>query len=190
MSSAYLRLLIFLQARGLRKHYYEQSSGRWWKVHIVKAMVSSVVIYGYESWTIKEGWVPKNWCFQIVVLEKILESPLDCKRSNQSILKEISSEYSLEGLMLKLKLQYFSHLMWRADSLEKTQMLEKVEGRRRRGQKSMRWLDGTTDSMDNEIEQTPGDSGGHRSLVCYSPRGCKELDMTWRLHNKKLESGF
>ena len=80
----------------------------------------------------KESWAPKNWCFWTVVLEKTLESPLDSRTSNQSILKEISPEYTLEGLMLKLKLQYFSHLMWRADSLEKTLMLGKIEGRRRR----------------------------------------------------------
>ena len=82
-----------------------------------------------------------------MVLEKTLESPLDCRRSNQSILKEISPEYSLEGLMLKLKLQYFGHLIQRADSFEKTLMLGKIEGRRRRGQQRMRWLDGITDSM-------------------------------------------
>ena len=92
----------------------------------------------------KEGWVPKNWCFWTVVLEKTLESPLDCK---ESILKEISSEYSLEGLMLKLKLQYFGHLMRRADSFEKTLMLGKIEGGRRRGRQRMRWLDGITDAM-------------------------------------------
>ena len=86
-----------------------------------------------------------------MVLEKTLESPLDCKRSNQSILKEISPEYSLEGLMLKLKLQYFGHLMRRADSLEKTLMLGKIEGRRRRGRQRMRWLDGITDSMDMSL---------------------------------------
>ena len=96
----------------------------------------------------KEGWVPKNWCFWTVVLEKTLESPLDCKEIKQSILKEISPEYSLEGLMLKLKLEYFGHLMWRADTLEKTLMLGKIEGRRRRGQQRMRWLNGITDSMD------------------------------------------
>ena len=89
----------------------------------------------------RESWVPKNWCFWTVALEKTL------RRSNQSILKEISPEYSLEGLMLKLKLQYFGHLVWRTDSLEKTLMLAKIEGSRRKGWQRMRWLDGTTDSM-------------------------------------------
>ena len=95
----------------------------------------------------EEGWALKNWCFWTVVLEETLESPLDARRSNQSILKEIGPEYSLEGLMLKLKLQYFGHLMRRADSLEKTLMLGKIEGRRR-GWERMRRLDGITDSMD------------------------------------------
>ena len=93
----------------------------------------------------KESWVPKNWCFWTVVLEKTLESPLDC---NQSILKKISPQYSSEGLMLKLKLQYFGHLLQRTDSLEKTLMLGKIEGGRRRGWQRMRWLDGITDSTD------------------------------------------
>ena len=98
-------------------------------------------------------------------------------RSNQSILKEINPEYSLEGLMLMLKLQYFGHLMQRADSFEKTLMLEKIEGRRR-GQQRMRWLDGITDSMEkHEFEQTLGDSEEQESLVCCSPWGRKELDM-------------
>ena len=101
----------------------------------------------------KESWVPKNWCFWTVVLEKTLESPLDCKEISQSILKEISPEYSLEGLMLKLKLQYFGHLMWRTDSLEKTLMLGKIEGRRRRGWQRMRWLDGITKSMDMSLSR-------------------------------------
>ena len=101
----------------------------------------------------KEGWVPKNWCFWTVVLEKILESPWTTRKSNQSILKEINPEYSLEGLMLKLKFQYFGHLMQRADSLEKTLMLGKTEGRRRRGKQRMRWLDGITDSMDMNLGQ-------------------------------------
>ena len=96
----------------------------------------------------KESWVPKNWCFWTVVLEKTLESPWIARRSSQSILKEISPEYLLEGLMLKLKLQYFGHLMLRVDSLEKTLMLGKIEGRSRRVWQRMRWLDGITDSMD------------------------------------------
>ena len=95
----------------------------------------------------KEDWGLKNWCFWTVVLEKNLESPLTIRRSSQSILREISPEYSLEGLMLKLKLQYFGHLMWRTDSLEKTLMLGKIEGRRRRGWQRMRWLDCITYSM-------------------------------------------
>ena len=100
----------------------------------------------------KEGWAPKNWCFWTVVLEKTLESPLDCKEI-QYILKEISPECSLEGLTLKLKLQYFGHLMQRADSFEKTLMLGKIEGRRRRGRQRMRWLDGTIDSMDMSLSK-------------------------------------
>ena len=100
----------------------------------------------------KESWVQKNWCFWTVVLEKTLESPLNCGRSNQSILKEISSGCSLKGLMVKLKLQYFGYLMWRTDSLEKTLMLGKTKGKRRRGQQRMRWLDGITDWIDIEFE--------------------------------------
>ena len=98
------------------------------KAYIVKAMVFPVVMYGCEL-NYKESWAPKNWCFWTVVLDKSLER----RRSNQSILKEINPEYSLEGLMMKLKLQYFGHLMWRADSLEKTLMLGMIEGRKRRG---------------------------------------------------------
>ena len=101
----------------------------------------------------KESWAPKNWCFWTMVLEKTLESPWTARRSNQSILKEISSEYSLEGLMLKLKLQYFGHLMGRADSLEKTLMLGKIEGSRRRGWQRMRWLDGIIDLMDMSLSR-------------------------------------
>ena len=138
--------------------------------------------YGFSSshvwmWELdhKESWVPKNWCFQTVILEKTLERPLHCKESNQSILKEINHEYSLEGLMLKLKLQSFGHLMWRAHSLEKTLMLGKIEGKRGRGWQRMRWLDSITNSMDMNLRKLR-DSEGQGSLVCCSPRGCKELD--------------
>ena len=99
----------------------------------------------------KESWAPKNWCFWTVVVEKTLQSPLDARRSNQSILKEVSPENSLEVLMLKLKLQYFNHLMWGADSLEKTLVLGKIEGSRWRERQRMRWLDGITDSMDMSL---------------------------------------
>ena len=117
------------------------------KVCLVKPMVFPIVMCGCESWTLKKA---KNWYFWTVVLEKTLESlhPWTARRSNQSILKEISPGCSLKGLMLKLKLQYFGHLMQRADSFEKTLMLGKIEGRRRRGRQRMRWLDGITDSMD------------------------------------------
>ena len=101
----------------------------------------------------KEVWALKNWCFQTVVLEKTLERPWTARRLNQSILKVINCEYSLEGLMLKLKLQYFGHLIWRASPLEKTLMLGKMEGRRRRGQERRRWLDGITDAMDMSLSK-------------------------------------
>ena len=101
----------------------------------------------------KESWTPKDWCFWTVVLEKALESTLDCKEIYQLILKEINPESSLKGLMLKLKIQYFSHLMQRTDSMEKTLMLGKIEGRRRRGQQRMRWLDGITSTMDMSLSK-------------------------------------
>ena len=117
------------------------------KVCLVKAMVFPVVMYGCESWTIKtaEHWridAFKLWCWR-----RLLRVPWTVRRPNQSILKEISPGCSLKGLMLKLKLQYFGHVMWRADSFEKTLMLGKIEGRKRRGRQRMRWLDGITDSM-------------------------------------------
>ena len=118
------------------------------KVHLFKAMVFPVVTYGCESWTIKKAEHQRIDAFELWCWRIFLRVPWTARRSNQSILKEISPEYSLEGLMLKLQLQYFGHLMWRTDSLEKTLMLAKTEGRRRRGQKRMRWLDGIM--MDSE----------------------------------------
>ena len=118
------------------------------KVHIIKAMVFPVVMYGCESLTIKKAECRRIDAFDLWCWRRLLRVPWTAKRSNQSILKEISPECSLEGLMLKLRLQYFGHLMWRTDSLEKTPILGKIEGRRRRGRQRMRWLDGITDSMD------------------------------------------
>ena len=118
------------------------------KVHLVKAVVFPVVMYGRESWTVKKA---EHWridAFELWCWRRLLQVPWTARRSNQSILKEVSSGCSLEGLMLKLKLQSFGHLMQRADSLEKTLMLGKIEGRRRRGWQRMRWLDGITNSMD------------------------------------------
>ena len=121
------------------------------KVRLVKAMVFPVVMYGCESWTIKKAEPQRIDAFELWCWRRFLRVPWTVRRSNQSILNEISPEYSLEGLMLKLKLQYFGHLMQRTDSLEKTLMLGKIEGRRRRGQQRMRWLDGITDSMDMSL---------------------------------------
>ena len=119
------------------------------KVCLVKAIVFPVVMYGCESWTIKKAECPRIDAFELWCWRRLLRQvPWTARRSNQSILKEISPGCSLEGLMLKLKLQYFGHLMRRADSFEKTLMLGKIEGRRRRGQQRMRWLDGITDLMD------------------------------------------
>ena len=122
-------------------------------VRLVKAMVFSVVMYGCESWTIKKA---EHWrinAFELWCWRRLLRVPWTARRSNQYILKEISPEYSLEGLMLKLKLQYFGHLMWRTDSLEKPLMLRKIEGRRRRGWQRMRQLDGITNSMDMSLSK-------------------------------------
>ena len=120
------------------------------------------------SWTIKKAECQRTDAFELWYWRRLLRVPWTARRPNQSILKEIGPEYSLERLMLKLKLQYFGHLMRRTDSLEKTLMLGKIEGRRRRGQLRMRWLDGITDSMDM-FEQTSGDSGKYGNLACCSP---------------------
>ena len=135
---------------------------------LVKAMVFPVVMNGCESWTIKKAQRQRIDAFELWCWKRLLRVPWTGRRSNQSILKEISPGCSLEGLMLKLKLQYFGHHMWRADSLEKTLMPGKIEGSRRRGQQRMRWLDGIT----------PGDSEGQESLESCSSWGHKQLDIT------------
>ena len=121
------------------------------KIRLVKAMVSPVVMYGCESWTVKKDEHQRIDAFELWCWRRLLRVPWTARRSNQSILKEISPGCSLEGLMLKLKLQYFGHLMQRVDSLEKTLMLGEIVGRRRRGQQRMRWLDGITDSMHTSL---------------------------------------
>ena len=130
-----------------QRHYFDS------EVHIVKAMIFPVVMYGCDSWTIKKAEGRRIVAFQLWHWRRLLRVPWTARKSNQLILKEMSSEYSLEGLMLKLKLQYFGHLMRRADSLEKILMLGKIEGRRRRGGQRTRWLDGITNSMDMSLSK-------------------------------------
>ena len=154
------------------------------KIYKVKAKIFPVVMYRRERWTIKKPEHQRTDAFEPRYWRRLLRVPWRARRSNQLFLKEINSEYSLEGLMLKLR--YFSHLMRRADSLEKTLMLEKTEGKGRMGQKRMRSLDGITDSM-AESEQTAGASDEQGSLACGSPWGCKESDTMQRPnHNGAL----
>ena len=142
------------------------------KVCIVKALVFLVVMYGWEL-DHKEGWAMKNWCFWTVVWRRLLRVPWTARIWNHYILKEISPEYSLKGLMLKLKLQYFVHLMQRTDSLEKTLMLGKIEDRRRRGRQRMRWLEWHHQLNGHEFEWTPGVGDGQGGLACCGPQGCR-----------------
>ena len=153
------------------------------KVHLVKAMVFPVPMYGCESWTIRAAECWRIDAFELRCWRRLLRVPWTARRPNQSILKEISPGCSLEGLILKLKLQYFGHLMWRADSLEKTLMLGKIEGRRRRGWQRMRWLMASS-TWWTWVWWTLGVGDGHEGLVCCGSWGHKESDMTewlnWR----------
>ena len=154
------------------------------KVYIIKSMVLPVAMYRCESWTIKKTERQRTDAFKLWGWRTLLRVSWTARRSNQSVLQEITPEYALEGLMLKLRLQYFGHLMQRADSLEKTLMVRKIEGRRRRGQQKMRWLDGITNSKDMSLSKLQ-EIVKDREALCTAVPVAAGLDMAYQVNNEK-----